>query len=87
MATDFLARMLLSDGLDEAGLILSEQLRRAGARASYCDWLAAQALVQLGCVEQAWALLSGIDDIIDPAGRRHCTVTLHRLTALVARLR
>ena len=87
MATDFLARMLLSSGLDEAGLILSEELRRAGARASYCDWLAAQALVQLGFVEQAWTLLSGIDDIIDPAGRRHSTQMLHQLTALVARLR
>ena len=87
MATDFLARMLLSDGLDEAGLILSEELRRAGARTSYCDWLAAQALVQLGFVEQARTLLSRIDDIIDPAGRRHCTATLHQLTALVARLR
>ncbi len=87
MATDFLARLLLSSGLDEAGLILSEELRNAGAPPQYCDWLAAQALVQLGLVEQAWTLLSGIHDIIDPAGRRHCPATLHELTALVAQLR
>lgn len=87
MATDFLARLLLSGGLDEAGLFLSEELRTAGAGASYCDWLAAQALVQLGFVEQAWAMLARVDEIIDPAGRRHSPAALHKLTALVAQLR
>ncbi len=87
MATDFLARLLLSGGLDEAGLFLSEQLRAAGARASYCDWLAAQALVQLGFVEQAWEMLSRVDEIIDPAGRRHSPAALHQLAALVGQLR
>ena len=44
-------------------------------------------MVQLGFIEQAWTLLSGIDNIIDPAGRRHCPTTLHELTALIAQLR
>ena len=87
MATDFLTRLLLSCGLDEAGLILSEELRSAGARPAYCDWLAAQALVQLGSVEEAWAVLSRVGDIIDPAGRRHPIAALHQLKALVSQLR
>jgi len=87
MATDFLARMLLSSGLDEAGLILSEELRRAGAQPAYCDWLAAQALVQLGSVEEAWTVLSRVEDIIDPAGRQHPIALLHQLKALVSQLR
>jgi len=87
MATDFLTRMLLSGGLDGAGLILSEELRSAGARPAYCDWLAAQALVQLGSVEEAWTVLSSVEDIIDPAGRRHPIALLHELKALVSQLR
>jgi tetratricopeptide (TPR) repeat protein len=86
-ATDFLARLVLAAGLDEVCLVLSEQLRAAGARGSYCDWLAAQALAQLGDVERAWRLLEGVSEVIDTADRRYDAVALHELIDLLAQLR
>jgi hypothetical protein len=86
-ATDFLARAVLAAGLDEACLVLSEQLRAAGARASYCDWLAAQALAQLGDVERAWRLLEGVSEVIDTADRRYDPAALRELIDLMGQLR
>jgi hypothetical protein len=86
-ATDFLARAVLAAGLDAACLVLVEQLRSAGARPSYCDWLAAQALAQLGEVDRAWHLLAGVDQVIDTAGRRYDPAALRELTDLVGQLR
>ncbi|NJC67199.1 glycosyltransferase [Planosporangium flavigriseum] len=86
-ATDFLARTVLAAGFDAACLILSEQLREAGARASYCDWLAAQALAQLGEADRAWRLLEGVSEVIDTAGRRYDPAALRELMKLVGQLR
>ncbi|NJC71122.1 glycosyltransferase [Planosporangium thailandense] len=86
-ATDFLARLVLAAGLDEVCLALSEQLRGAGARPEYCDWLAAQALAQLGEIERAWHLLAGVSEVVDTAGRRYDPAALRELTDLVAQLR
>ncbi len=86
-ATDFLARLVLGAGMYEACLALADQMRTAGARADYCDWLSAQALAQLGDLEGAERLLAGISSIVDTAGRRYDPRTLHELRALVGRLR
>jgi hypothetical protein len=86
-ATDFLARQVLAAGLDEVCLGLSEQLRAAGARPEYCDWLAGQALAQLGEIDRAWRLLSGVSEVIDTAGRRYDPAALRELVDLVGRLR
>jgi hypothetical protein len=86
-ATDFLARVVLAAGLDDVCLVLSEQLRAAGARASYCDWLAAQALAQLGEVERAWRLLEGVSEVIDTADRHYDPAALRELVDLVGQLR
>jgi hypothetical protein len=86
-ATDFLARLVLAAGLDEVCLGLSEQLRAAGARPEYCDWLAAQAFAQLGEVERAWRLLAGVSEVIDTADRRYDPAALRELVDLVGRLR
>lgn len=86
-ATDFLARLVLAAGLDEVCLGLSEQLRDAGARPEYCDWLAAQALAQLGEVDRAWQLLAGVSEVVDTAGRRYEPTALGELVELVGQLR
>jgi glycosyl transferase family 2 len=86
-ATDSLARLLLADGHDQAGLILVGQLRAAGAARAYCDWLAAQALAQLGDPHEAAALLAGVTEVVDTAGRRRDQAALSELTSLVERLR
>jgi hypothetical protein len=86
-ATDALARIMLASCYDKVCLVLVEQLREAGAPASYCDWLAAQALAQLGDPQEAARLLAGITDIVDTTGRRHGRANLKELTALVERLR
>jgi hypothetical protein len=86
-ATDGLARVVLASGYDKACLVLVEDLRTAGAPPAYCDWLAAQALAQLGDPHEAARLLAGVTEVVDTAGRRRETTALRELTALVDRLR
>lgn len=86
-ATDALARIMLASCYDKVCLVLVEQMRETGAPASYCDWLAAQALAQLGDANEAARLLGGITELVDTAGRRFDTANLKELTALVDRLR
>ncbi|AGL18484.1 glycosyltransferase [Actinoplanes sp. N902-109] len=85
-ATDGLARLVLASGYDKLCLVLVEQLREAGADPSYCDWLAAQALAQLGDPHEAALLLAGVTEVVDTAGRRRDPATLREITALVHRL-
>ena len=85
--TDALARLLLAAGMDEVTLALVDQLRSGGAPPAYCDWLAAQALAQLGDVDRAWTLLSGVHEVVDTAGRRYDPAHLRELTGLVSQLR
>ncbi|GAA0807782.1 glycosyltransferase [Spirilliplanes yamanashiensis] len=84
--TDFLARILLATGLDARCLELVAELRAAGAPAAYCDWLAAQALAQLGDVRTAARLLSGVTEVVDTAGRRHDPAGLRELRGLMDQL-
>jgi tetratricopeptide (TPR) repeat protein len=70
-ATDHLARLLLGAGHDELVVLLSGQLSEAGVDRRYCDWLRAQALAQLGQPEEALRLIRGVDELVDPAGRRY----------------
>lgn len=85
-ATDFLARLVLAAGMDDVCLVLVDQLRMAGAPRSYCDWLAAQALAQLGDVAAAAGLLGGLTEVVDTAGRRPDPRALAELRDLVTRL-
>jgi hypothetical protein len=85
--TDFFARVLLgAGGHDEAVVLLSDQLRAGGADPRYCDWLRAQALAQLGAPEEALELVRGIDELIDPGGRRYDLGQVLEMRALVAAL-
>ncbi len=84
--TDFLARILLATGRDGMCLDLVEELRAAGAPPAYCDWLAAQALAQLGDVPTAARLLDGVAEVVDTAGRRHDPAALRELRSLMAQL-
>jgi hypothetical protein len=85
--TDFLARILLgTQGFDDAVLLLSEQLRDAGADPRYCDWLQAQALAHLGSPGDALELVRGIDELVDPGGRRYEIGRVLELRALLAAL-
>jgi hypothetical protein len=68
-ATDGLAQMLIGSGHDEAVFVLAEDLRRHGVDPGYCDWLTAQALLQLDRPGEALVLLRGIDRLVDTAGR------------------
>lgn len=86
-ATDFLARLVLAAGHDEVCLVLVDELRVAGVAKPYCDWIAAQAYAQLGDVEKAAALLDGVSEVVDTAGRRHDPRLLNELCVLVKRLR
>ncbi|GAA2470069.1 glycosyltransferase [Winogradskya humida] len=86
-ATDGLARILLANGYDKACLVLVEQLRLAGVLPAYCDWLAAQAIAQLGDPHLAAEMLTGITDVVDTAGRRGDPAALHEVRTLVNRLR
>ncbi|BFU47468.1 glycosyltransferase family 2 protein [Krasilnikovia sp. MM14-A1004] len=85
-ATDALARLMLAACYDKVCLVLVEQLRQAGAAPAYCDWLAAQAIAQLGDPHQAAALLAGVAEVVDTAGRRRDPAALRELKALVERL-
>jgi hypothetical protein len=85
-ATDFLARLVLAAGMDDICLGLTAQLRAGGAPPAYCDWLAAQALAQLGEVAAAAALLDRITEVVDTAGRRPDPRVLRELRELVGRL-
>ncbi|GGM79137.1 glycosyltransferase [Dactylosporangium sucinum] len=86
LGTDALARLLLAAGIDDAVVVLSRQLRTAGVSAQYCDWLEAQALAQLGHVDDAWRLLSGVREVVDPAGRRYAPDHLSELQRLLGSL-
>ena len=85
-STDFLARLVLAAGLDEVCLALVDQLRTGGAAKAYCDWLAAQALAQLGDVAEAIRLLEGVSEVVDTGGRRQDPRALHELRALMTSL-
>lgn len=69
--SDHLARLLLGAGHDEAVVALAEQMRQAGAAAEWCDWLTAQALVQMGHFAQAAALMAGIEVLVDTGARSY----------------
>ena len=84
--TDFLVRLVMAAGMDDVGLVLVEQLRAAGAPGAYCDWLAAQALAQLGDFHAAATLLAGVTEVVDTAGRRHDPRVLEEMRTLVGRL-
>lgn len=86
-ATDALARLVLASGYDRLCLVLVGQLRSAGAAPAYCDWLAAQAMAQLGDPHEAAALLAGVTAVVDTAGRRRDPIALWELSALIERLR
>jgi hypothetical protein len=78
---------VLAAGYDKVCLVLVEQMRAAGAATPYCDWLAAQAFAQLGDADGAAAMLAGVSEVVDTAGRRRDAAALRELTALVERLR
>lgn len=68
-ATDALAQLLIGSGHDEAVFVLADDLRRNGVDPGYCDWLVAQAYLQLDRPGEALVLLRGIDRLVDSAGR------------------
>lgn len=68
-ATDALAQVLIGSGHDEAVFVLADDLRRGGVDPGYCDWLVAQALLQLDRPAEALVLLRGVDRLVDSAGR------------------
>jgi tetratricopeptide (TPR) repeat protein len=85
-ATDHLARVLLGAGHDELVVMLSDQLCEAGVDPRYCNWLRAQALAQLGQPEEALRLIRGVDELIDPAGRRYDLGQVLEIRSLLAAL-
>ncbi|WP_033345962.1 glycosyltransferase family 2 protein [Catenuloplanes japonicus] len=84
--TDHLAQLMLAEGMDEVALVLVEDMRAGGAEPTYCDWLASQALAQLGEVDEAARLLGNVGRIVDTAGRRHNASALAEMKQLVAAL-
>jgi hypothetical protein len=86
LGTDALARVLLGAGHDEAVVVLARQLRAEGVDPQYCDWLEAQALVQLGHADDAWRLLRGVHRVTDPAGRDYPPSHLAELKRLLGEL-
>ncbi|MFI5910041.1 glycosyltransferase [Dactylosporangium sp. NPDC051541] len=86
LGTDALARLLLGAGHDDAVVFLARQLRDRGVERQYCDWLEAQALAQLGHAGEAWQLLSGVQAVVDPAGRVYPPQHLAELKRLLGEL-
>ncbi|MEV6925259.1 glycosyltransferase [Dactylosporangium sp. NPDC051485] len=86
LGTDALARLLLGAGHDDAVVLLARQLRDEGVDPSYCDWLEAQALAQLGHANEAWRLLRTVDRVVDPAGRVYPSAHLAELKRLLSQL-
>lgn len=86
-ATDFLARLVLAEGMYPETLALAQELCDRGVSSTYCDWLAAQALVQLGKFEQADELLANVHEVVDTSGRAYNPAALVELKSLVAQLR
>jgi hypothetical protein len=86
-ATDHLARILLGAGYDELVVLLSDQLAEAGVDRRYCDWLRGQALAQLGRPEEALQLILGVDELVDPAGRRYELGRVREVADLLASVR
>jgi hypothetical protein len=85
-ATDYLARVLLGAGEAQLALVLGEQLRRAGVSRDYCRWLTAQGLAQAGDPAGALVQLEGLDDIVDPSGRRFDPAPREELRSLCREL-
>ncbi|WP_426503725.1 glycosyltransferase [Dactylosporangium sp. McL0621] len=86
LGTDALARLLLGAGHDDAVVFLARQLREHGTERQYCDWLEAQALAQLGHAGEAWRLLQGVRQVVDPAGRAYPPTHLAELKRLLGEL-
>ena len=78
--------VLLGAGHDDVVVQLSKQLSEAGVDPRYCDWLRAQALAQLGQPEEALRLVRGVDELIDPAGRRYDLGQVLEVRSLLASL-
>ena len=85
-ATDYLARVLLGGGEAQLALVLAGQLQDGGVRADYCSWLRAQGFAQAGRPREALTELAGVEEIVDPAGRRHDPGALETLRALCREL-
>jgi tetratricopeptide (TPR) repeat protein len=85
-ATDHLARLLLGAGHDDVVVVLSDQLRAGGADRRYCDWLRGQALAQLGRPREALELIRGVDELVDPAGRRYDLAQVRAVRSLLEEL-
>ncbi|WP_432971800.1 glycosyltransferase [Dactylosporangium sp. CA-233914] len=86
LGTDALARLLLGAGHDDVVVFLARQLREQGVDRQYCDWLEAQALAQLGHADEAWRLLRGVRQVMDPAGRVYPPSHLAALKRLLGEL-
>lgn len=84
--TEALARLLLAAGLHEVVLHLADELRATGGSASYAAWLQAQALAQLGHVEEAFVLVRSVDVVVDSAGRRYPAAELAEMRTLLRAL-
>lgn len=83
-ATDFLARLALSQERPAEVLELAEQLAGAGGPADYCNWLRAQALTQLGRLEQADRLAGSIASLVDVGGNQLALAQVGRLREFIA---
>jgi hypothetical protein len=86
-ATDFAARQLLVLNREEQALALAQELAQAMPQhAEYGDWLAAQALVQLGEFATANARIQRVDRVVDTAGRAYAPERLREQQLLIAEL-
>jgi hypothetical protein len=82
---DQLARTLLLTGRDADALTVVDQLRnQGGVDTGYCDWLAAQALAQLGRTAQAWELAAPLGTTRDTRGNEVDLGLFHETRALIA---
>jgi hypothetical protein len=82
---DQLARALLAAGRDAEVLPVVDALRaQRPADPTYCDWLAAQALAQLGRGAEAWQLCRYLTGTTDTHGRAVDAGLLHETRALIA---